>query len=168
MFFPSKTSTFIVASADAEDQRTYADFVCDGIDDHIELQAALDKLGIVGGKIYLTEGAYNLGAPLTRQIDNVMIEGAGRATRLKFNGNDAIISAGKQAGWNLIDFDTDGGGVDISSATESVANYWQNRIRRTTIAEMKINSDPVGNGLKISNIYVTEDKQLKVEFDDGL
>ena len=167
MFFPSKTATLLVASADAEDQRTYADFVCDGIDDHIELQAALDQLRITGGKIYLTEGEYNLGAPLTRQIDNVMIEGAGRATRLNYNGGDAVISAGQQAGWNLIDFDTDGG-VDISSATESVANYWQNKIRRTTIAENKINSNPLGNGLKISNIYVDEDRKLKVEYDDGL
>ncbi len=167
MFFPSKTSTLIVASADSEDQRTYADFVCDGIDDHIELQAALDQLRITGGKIYLTEGEYNLGAPLARQIDNVMIEGAGRATRLNYNGVDAVISAGQQAGWNLIDFDTDGG-VDISSATESVANYWQNKIRRTTIAENKINSSPLGNGLRVSNIYVDEDRKLKVEYDDGL
>ncbi len=167
MFIAPKLANFIVAPVDAEpDTRTPADFVCNGENDTEQLEAALNKLPSKGGKIYITEGTLNLTRQVTRDIDNVTIEGGGAATRINFNGSTPVISAGSRAGWSLINFDTDAGGVDVDSATESVANYWKEKVRITAAAPGEIMSNPPSGSHRIKNIFVTADGKLQIDYEE--
>ena len=75
----ANATTFIVAANNSLHQHT-ADFICDGIDDQVEIQAAIDALPIINryksGKIVLLEGTFYISA--TIQIHgSLMIEGMG-------------------------------------------------------------------------------------------
>ncbi len=55
--------TVFVAASDARQKSIdNADFVCDGTDDQVEIQAAIDLL-TVGGRVLLSEGAFSIAAP---------------------------------------------------------------------------------------------------------
>ena len=57
-----RTTTLMVAASDSYGpSKTQADYVCDGIDDHIEINAALNSLGDTGGRVMLSEGNFTLG-----------------------------------------------------------------------------------------------------------
>ncbi|UCG68152.1 MAG: hypothetical protein JSV09_10025, partial [Thermoplasmata archaeon] len=92
-----RTSTLVVAAADSSVQgEAQADYICDGTDDHIEIQAAIDALPSGGGKILLLEGTYNLVPDVPsdyapslyntsiKLVPNLTIEGMGESTLLKF------------------------------------------------------------------------------------
>ena len=131
----SKAGTYVVAAWNASRRmRMMADLRCSEPaappvppGDDIEIQWALDALPDTGGKIVLSEGTFTLFNPIARAINNVTIEGCGRATRVNFNGGAAVISDGGQAGWLVENLDTDAGGVDITGAN-SVARYWLNGV----------------------------------------
>ena len=56
---PGRTATVVIAAVDASLQaRAQADFVCDGTDDQVEIQAAIDALPAGGGEVKLLEGNY--------------------------------------------------------------------------------------------------------------
>ena len=114
-------------------QKVIAEFICDGVDDNVEIQAAVDALPSGGGKVLLSEGTFNLSAQITRAIDNVSIVGFGRATRLNLDGSTPIATPGTQSGWCLDEFDTDAGGVSIGSGGASVARHWQEGVRTTKV-----------------------------------
>ena len=54
--------TFLVAASDARDQiKAVADYVCDGVDDHVEINAAwvaVQALNIGGGRVVLSAGTF--------------------------------------------------------------------------------------------------------------
>lgn len=52
--------------------------VCDGVDDQVEIQAAIDALPSSGGKVMLLEGFFNISTPLKPSRDQVFIQGMGR------------------------------------------------------------------------------------------
>ncbi|MDP3015138.1 MAG: NosD domain-containing protein, partial [bacterium] len=54
-----------------------ADYVCDGTDDQVEIQAAIDALGANGGAVYLLEGTFNISASIN--LDNVAPDDSGKA-----------------------------------------------------------------------------------------
>ena len=80
----------IVASSSADTLR--ADFACDGTDDDVEIQAALNYCNI-GGAVYLSEGAYNLSNKITFGNSKSLI-GAGASTVLNLTTNNAIQGSG--------------------------------------------------------------------------
>jgi len=62
---PGRAATVVVAAVDSSLQsRAQADFLCDGIDDQVEIQAAIDALPAVGGKVQLLEGTFTITAPI--------------------------------------------------------------------------------------------------------
>lgn len=131
-YYVVRTATFVVAASDgAPEQKSQADWVCDGVDDDVELQAALDALPAGGGLIGLSAGTYALSNQLLRAIDNVTFAGFGRGSRLNLNGSTPIISAGSQVGWCVVRLDTDAGGVDTAGASECRLDYWKNGVRET-------------------------------------
>ena len=94
-----QSGTFLVAASGASlERKNAANWICDGTNDDVEIQAALDALPDGGGKVMLTEGTFTLGAQLARAIDYVTIEGVGAATILNYNASTAVITAGSQAG----------------------------------------------------------------------
>lgn len=58
------------------------DYLCDGVDDQVEIQAAIDALPESGGEIHLLEGSYNLTGQFTLTKPDVTIRGTAGATRL--------------------------------------------------------------------------------------
>jgi hypothetical protein len=72
-----RAATITVAASDSSDtSKTQADYVADGQDDQVEIQAAIDALPSGGGKVVLLEGAFNISAPIniTRSL---ILEGQG-------------------------------------------------------------------------------------------
>jgi len=81
-----RTATFVVAASDSMVQdKAMADYVCDGVNDHVEIQAALDALPATGGEVKLLDGAYYIGVSLV--LDSYQtLKGAGRSTILTSSG----------------------------------------------------------------------------------
>jgi len=103
------------------------DYTFDGVDDDVQLQAALDALPATGGRLVIVSAVQiNLSNTVSRAIDNVIIEGAGDGTYFVNDGVTAIFDAGVQDGWRFSNFRTDAGGLDVATAT----NY---RIDNVTI-----------------------------------
>lgn len=79
-----RAATLVVAAVNASaTSKAAADYVCDGVDDQVELNAARTALqAIGGGKLVLTEGTFTLSNTL-KLCSNLLIEGQGQATVLK-------------------------------------------------------------------------------------
>jgi len=68
--------TFVVAANDSL-HKNMADFVCDGVGDQVEIQAAIDALPATGGLIVLLDGTFVPSALVTIDQSNVKIIGKG-------------------------------------------------------------------------------------------
>lgn len=71
----TRVATVVVAASDSRMPHK-ADIICDGVDDHIDIQAAIVRAN--GGSVYLAEGTFNLGATVNLNIDGTTIFGAGK------------------------------------------------------------------------------------------
>ena len=71
-----KAATFVVAASDSL-HKERADYVCDGVDDQVEIQAALDALPAYGGSLALLDGLYRVTGIVSINKDNVHIFGRG-------------------------------------------------------------------------------------------
>jgi len=96
-----------------------ADYLCDGENDHIQLQLALDALPSTGGMIYVLAGNYTFGdsETVTRAIDNVSIVGIGGATSFEGDGSTAIFSAGGDR-WLFMNLMADCGGIIVGETDD--------------------------------------------------
>lgn len=76
-----RTATVVVAANDSSaESKLQADYVCDGTDDHVEIQAALDALP-GGGEVLLLEGIYYIEVSLALD-SNQTLKGCGKNTVL--------------------------------------------------------------------------------------
>jgi len=96
-----------------------ADYTCDGTDDDVQFQAAVDALPAIGGQIWVEAGTYNFAAvtTVTRAIDNVSVIGVGGA--VDFNTDD--VTAAFMAGgdyWLFSNLQVDAGGIDMGATTD--------------------------------------------------
>ena len=58
------------------------DYLCDGTDDQVEINAAIQALPSGGGEIVILDGTYNISATIRIDIDNVTLNGNGSNTVL--------------------------------------------------------------------------------------
>lgn len=93
------------------------DYTCNGTNDDVEFQAALDALPAEGGKLAILAGDYSFSATVSRAIDDITIEGVGLGTRITYDNSTPLFSAGVQSDWVFRDFETDNGGVSVGAAT---------------------------------------------------
>jgi hypothetical protein len=84
-----RTATVVVAAADAPAHlRSAADVVCLGRDDHVVINAAIERLPETGGRVHLTAGTYRIGAVqgtyggVTIGRSDLVLTGEGTGTRL--------------------------------------------------------------------------------------
>lgn len=101
-----------------------ADYECDGTDDHVQVQAALDALPSGGGCLYLLSGTYSFGATVTRAIDNVTTTGNGYSSYITYNASTAVFSDGGQSHWVIKNIRTDAGGVTLTGTGSGRLNMW--------------------------------------------
>jgi hypothetical protein len=91
VYLPSVTGgagsmSLLVAAVDApEPVRAQAHYLCDGVDDHVTINQAVDDLGSTGGQVQLSEGTFTC-AGAVRLRRRVRLAGKGRATVLRAVG----------------------------------------------------------------------------------
>jgi hypothetical protein len=71
----------IVAASNSK-YKLGADYFCDGTDDQIEIQKAIDDVKQTGGTVFLKQGTYFLSGPIVIDKSNVTLEGEGYSTGL--------------------------------------------------------------------------------------
>lgn len=117
----TRSATLVVAASDSSAScKAQADYVCSGIDDQVEILAAL----ALAKDIKLSEGTFNI-APFTITQGDVYLHGSGRdATILKLQDNsdaDAMTLAGRYI--TLSDFTLDGNRANQASGNGIVPTY---------------------------------------------
>jgi hypothetical protein len=132
-------NTYLVASAYAPPAvKARADYVCDGFDDHLEVQAAIDALPAAGGKVVLSQSNFDWGGTVTISDSKVVeIEGAGMDVTnliLRLNvGRDMIVvgeANSPAVGGRIAHLTMDGnrannpGYVITSNATVTLGSDW--------------------------------------------
>lgn len=85
-----RTCTFVVGTSTAGWTAADCDYLCDGVDDQVEIQAALNSLPDSGGKIVLLEGEYfsNQHFEISK---NITLCGSGNMSILTVDGNFTAI-----------------------------------------------------------------------------
>ena len=63
-----------------------ADYICDGVADEVQIQAAIDALPAGGGRVVLSEGQFEISGDINLR-SNVVLVGQGTATILHLNGS---------------------------------------------------------------------------------
>jgi hypothetical protein len=94
------------------------DYTCDGTDDNIQFQGALDALPANGGEIQILAGNYDLAnaTTVTRALANVTIRGTGQGTYITCDGATAIFTAGGN-NWTISNLRTDAGSLNMGATT---------------------------------------------------
>jgi hypothetical protein len=87
-------ATIYVSASDSHaDSIATADFVCDGTDDGVTIDAAVAAVAASGGgRVILAEGQYYFGGPTYTYVtprDGVVLQGQGTGTVLQFSENNA-------------------------------------------------------------------------------
>lgn len=104
--------TVIVAASDSLNKAS-ADFICDGTDDQVEINAAIERIAPIGGVCYLMEGAFKI-------TDSILVRAPG--VELRGSGWHSVINAGTNcvanSGYILAGSDTVGvKGIRIADLT---------------------------------------------------
>lgn len=109
--------TVVIKIGTAEASGT-VDYTCDGTDDNIQFQGALDALPATGGEIQVLTGNYDFanGTTVTRAIDNVTIIGVGRGSYFTCDTVTPIFTAGGN-NWTISNLRTDAGSLAMGATT---------------------------------------------------
>lgn len=86
----SGATLLVAASNSLARSKSRADYVCDGVADEVQINAALTRLSSVGGMIQLLEGTFTIAA-LIAMYDNTALVGTGFGTLLNF---DVVMNRG--------------------------------------------------------------------------
>ncbi|MBA7630677.1 hypothetical protein ES703_38201 [subsurface metagenome] len=120
-----RTATFVVA-ADDSIHKNMADYVCTGVNDHVEIQAAINALPATGGEVFLLDGTYYIEASLG--LDSYQtLRGCGRNTILTTTTADLdiIVATGgagtEKVGILIADLCVDG---NAGGAVNDVGILW--------------------------------------------
>jgi len=78
----ARAVTLTVASSESKDT-TNADYVCDGVDDQVEIMDAIDALPAKGGVVQLMDGGFYTSADIDILRSNVCLRGLGKFSVIK-------------------------------------------------------------------------------------
>lgn len=136
-----RTCRFVVGTSEAGWTAADCDYLCDGTDDQVEIQTAIDALPknennyILGGEIILLSGTYHLSGHLML-IQNTILRGNGDSTVLLRETDDGAgsIKALVALGMNCLmaDMTVDGNGKAPDGY--SVSNSFDSAIRNVTFS----------------------------------
>jgi len=146
---PVRTATLVVAASNASAlAKAEADYVCDGVADNVQIQAAIDALPASGGKVLLSEGTFTIAAAISI-ANRLILQGQGR-------DNTKIIQVAAAGGVNLI---INGSGTTLG----------QVQIRSLTLDGNKTNCT-VGKGIDGSGFqgFTLTDIRIQNTVEEGL
>ena len=136
--------SILVAAADApEPLRNVAHYLCDGLDDQIEINQAIHDLGLVGGLVQLSEGTFQCSGAI-RLNARIALFGKGRATVLKAFGT-----------WSAFDGSSPGALIEPSSDT----------IEKTMVSLLMLHGNRYGGQADVKGVYYNITS--KSEFEEG-
>lgn len=179
-----KTATIVIAASNSKNP-VIADYICNGINDKVTIQAANDALS-AGGKIILLDGLYNFGSGHGQFSDNVDVEGCGigtvlntsesdyRAIRLGQYGslkNVKITGTEEKGGIQannhtvLKQIYIDGGtGIEASYVNVNIDGYTALNIHDASGQAACIHAGLGANGVRAKNLYFdTADRGIETE-----
>jgi hypothetical protein len=138
-----RTATLVVAASDSSDEsKAQADYLCDGIADNVEIQAAIDALPAVGGCVQLLEGTFYIAAAIEITDDYVALKGVARlATTLKLAANDNVVEVTSAVdsnllGIELLDFGIDGTRASYTGKGVVIQTFGRSIVSNIHIEEM--------------------------------
>lgn len=100
-----RSATYVVAASNAPAHvKAQADYVCDGTDDNVEIQVALNALPAGGGVVQLTAGTFTLSANIVAYGSYRTLQGTGSATIIKAT-TDVVVILSNYAVWRNLTFD---------------------------------------------------------------
>nr|WP_303715995.1 CARDB domain-containing protein [Methanoculleus marisnigri] len=88
-------NTIVAASDSSAADKASAAYVCDGVNDHVEIQAALNALPSSGGVVLLTSGTYNCAGIIAPRASSTLMGEGESTTFLKFT-NDGRINVDRE------------------------------------------------------------------------
>jgi hypothetical protein len=143
-------SKLLVTIGSEADASGTADFVCDGVNDNVQFQLALNNLDATGGKILVvSSGTFNFGAGVTRAISNVTIEGTGYGTYI--TGVASITAGGNN--WKIVNLRFDAGGMAMGATTGWI---WENVDNGGTLYTLRNPSYSLIGGAEIVGTSITD------------
>jgi parallel beta-helix repeat protein len=81
LWLPPRVGTLFVAAYNALDRSlAQADYICDGVADDVQINAALAALPASGGRVVLSEGDFILADPVVFTDHEIVLEGQGWST----------------------------------------------------------------------------------------
>ncbi|MBA7641704.1 hypothetical protein ES703_49389 [subsurface metagenome] len=117
LWLPPRVATLLVAASDALDRtRAQADYICDGVADDVEINAALLALPAgIQGRVVLSEGTFNIVDSITIPASNITLRGQGRSTFIDGDGlatgeHGIVISGVTNVCVKKLSIQTDNGG----------------------------------------------------------
>ncbi|MCK4500194.1 right-handed parallel beta-helix repeat-containing protein, partial [Candidatus Babeliales bacterium] len=117
--------TFVVAASDSE-HKDEADYVCDGVDDQVEIQAAIDALPAGGGHIFFLDGNYYIDT--INLVSDLTLEGQGPSTVFhpKEISTTMFKALGTQTEITTLSVSTIKGAttLNVTNASSLAANDW--------------------------------------------
>lgn len=115
-------ATLIVAASNASAaSKRLAHYICDGVSDNVEINAAAVALPAGGGRVLLTEGTFSITAPITTNKASTVIEGQGPSTIIQVanaapSTNATLVSLG-HANSQAVNFKIDGNKANNAGQT---------------------------------------------------
>ena len=125
-----------------------ADYFCDGTDDNVEIQAAIDYIYTLGGgKVLLTAGRFIISTVLTIK-ENITLEGSDYGTLLSPSSNITIRKLINATGKGLItNFTIDGNSLEYDIAVDGSVvdgNYYLS-INNIEVKNYVLNTSSIGS-----------------------
>ncbi len=160
----------MAASNSIDDEN--ADYVCDGTDDQVQINLAINNLPAIGGSIYLREGTYVVSDNIIISKSNVALVGAGASTVIKIkdskNADMSVIYASDNDNLLVQNLRINGNAVNQTSGTmrgihlyggknSKIVDCWVENLRDYGIYLQSSNNNTVtgntiqGNSLDNSN-----------------
>jgi parallel beta-helix repeat protein len=166
--------TIVVAASNSIDTTLApAAYRCDGVDDQVEINAAIVALGATGGTVILLEGTYNITASINLASNTTLMgEGAGTLLRIPngHNADLAVISGNQVSNVLVAELRADGNkanqaagngqGVYFNTVTYSkIVNCW--------MENMNSGIGDLGEGIYLlDSDYITVANNTCVENED--
>jgi len=112
-------------------------FTCDGVNDHVEINQALEYIKDNGGTVSLSAGVFYIDEPITFAGNNSVLSGAGM--------NETTIKLVDDAGWCY--YAPDGQGGWVYHETDPMIMNKPEAVRHLTIRDLKVDGNKYNQSL---------------------
>ena len=126
---------YVGSSELSDEQKLSCDYICDGVDDQIEINQAIDSLPDSGGEIHLSRGIFNISNSITIR-KRIKLVGEGKGITLDRNNVN-------NGGTTLLS-ELTGGAIILITKSDTLSD-----IKGITLSDFQI----IGAGINVENNY---------------